>query len=174
MVDNSANISNLGASRHKTHSHASKSTQETSGSKCNVSTIIRLGLCLSVLAVVSFFIHHQLQILYFRTCRANLLAVVLHQRSDICYSLDFVILMIERGYQQGIAMIMQLSVSSSAIMFPYIVSSIRTWTSRDVKGSTISKKFSWWPFASSRQKRNQRLSRTDMVPWKPKRVSLLV
>lgn len=69
-----------------------------------------------------FVAHHQLQIVYYRTCRANLLAVVLHHRSDVCYGLSMAITAIERSYQQGAAALMHWGVSAAAILLPCVLS----------------------------------------------------
>lgn len=146
--------------------------------------LVRISVMFIGVAIALFIIHHQLQILYFRTCRANLLAVVLHQRSDICYGMELAISMIERGYQHGIAAIMQLGVSSCAFLLPYLVSSTRAWTSatRQRPSSTSqsqssshpsysshssdpSYSSSWWPFPPL-QKRKRRFLASKFVSWR--------
>lgn len=89
------------------------------------SAMIRAVAVGAAFAVALYLIHHQLQIVYFRTCKANLLAVVLHHRSDVCYALNMAISAIERGYQQGILTLMQWGASAAALMLPYMFSGSR-------------------------------------------------
>lgn len=86
-------------------------------------TIIRAVAIGMSFAIALYLIHHQLQIVYFKTCKANLLTVVLHHRSDVCYALNMAISGIERCYQQGIAALMQWGMSAAAVMLPYMFSS---------------------------------------------------
>lgn len=80
---------------------------------------VAIGTCL---AVALYLVHHQLQIVYFRTCKANLLTIVLHHRSDVCYALNMAISAIERGYQQGLMTLMQCGASAAAVLLPYVFS----------------------------------------------------
>lgn len=73
-------------------------------------------------AAVLFVVHHQLQVVYYNTCRANLFTVVLHQRSDICYGLNLAITAIERSYQQGAATLMHWGISVAAVVLPCVLS----------------------------------------------------
>lgn len=79
-------------------------------------------LYVACVATALFVLHHQLQAVYYRTCRANLLAVVLHHRSDVCYGLNMAITTIERIYQQGVAALMHWGVSAAAIVLPCVLS----------------------------------------------------
>lgn len=159
--------------RAKSHPRTRTQSQSQSQSRTQSRAYMILGItriCLMFVGVAAalFIIHHQLQIIHFRTCRANLLAVVLHQRSDVCYGMELTISMIERGYQHGIAAIMQLGVSSSALFLPYLISIVRAWTSSDVKRTPTSQSSSWWPFSPSPKKR--RLSVTKLISWQQTKV----
>lgn len=91
-------------------------------------TVIRAAAVAASFAIAMYLLHHQLQIVYFRTCKANLLTVVLHHRSDVCYALNMAISGIERVYQQGIVTLIQWGASAAAIMLPYAFSSSRAPT----------------------------------------------
>lgn len=82
----------------------------------------KAGIFLAGLAIFFFAVHHQLQAIYFRTCRANLLAVVLHNQSDVCHGLNLVITAIERGYQMGVVRLMQWGASAAALIVPFFFS----------------------------------------------------
>lgn len=74
-------------------------------------------LCI-IVAGGLFVMHHQLQVMYYQTCRANLLTVVLHNRSDMCHGLSIAISAIERGYHQGLVTIMHWGASAAALLLP--------------------------------------------------------
>lgn len=76
-------------------------------------------LCISA---TLFVVHHQLQVVYYRTCRVNLLAVVLHNRSDVCHGLNMAITAIERTYQQAATALMHWGVSVATILLPCVLS----------------------------------------------------
>lgn len=85
--------------------------------------VIRASLLMVFMAVLLFFVHHKLQVVYYRTCRANLISVVLHHRSDICHGLHMTITAIEQAYQHGVLMLVQGVVSATAVLLPYLWSS---------------------------------------------------
>lgn len=127
------------------------------------------------IAVAMYLIHHQLQIVYFRTCKANLLTVVFFHRSDVCYALNMAISAIERGYQQGLLALMQWGASAAAIMLPYFCSASASSTrathagnvhpriarSPDplIKGRVYRHWWSPWTRSSSEQQASPQVSR---------------
>lgn len=88
--------------------------------------LLRACCYVCVLAVMLFFVHHKLQMVYFQTCKANLITVVLHDRSDVCHGLNMIITSIENGYQHGMRAIMQYAASVAALFVPsYLFTSAR-------------------------------------------------
>lgn len=100
-----------------------KCKQPTMGwAKRSWTGLLRASLLSAILAVVFFVVHRRLQSIYFRTCKANLMAVVLHNRSDVCHGLDIAITAIERGYQDGFNMLMRWGGSAAVILLPCMFS----------------------------------------------------
>lgn len=91
--------------------------------KRSCSGFLRAALFIAGTAIALFCVHHQLQMIYYRTCRANLIAVVLHNQSDVCHGLNLAINAIERGYQTGLITIMQGGASAAAVMIPWFLTS---------------------------------------------------
>lgn len=84
--------------------------------------VIRTSIFLVLMSALLFFVHHNLQVVYYRTCRANLISVVLHHRSDICHGLHTTITAIEQVYQHGMLMFVQGVVSATTVLLPYLLS----------------------------------------------------
>lgn len=82
--------------------------------------VIFVGVCL-------FLVHHKLQAIYYQTCKANLIAVVLHNRSDVCYGLHLAISAIEKGYHQGMVTLMHWGASAAALLVPCFFTARGAW-----------------------------------------------